>query len=114
VIWPSCIRTMSPERHTLLIVSVWLRQEGQEEIKLWVKAQRQPNMELPNKARDADDKESSSQVGSLQQSVNLRFGATAWVVLTGRWSCRLCRQRVVVLHRGTMWRRAWTTRCSCT
>lgn len=49
----------------LLIVSVWLHQDGQEETKLWVKAQRQPNMELPSKARDADDKESSSQVGSV-------------------------------------------------
>jgi hypothetical protein len=42
--------------------SVGARQAGQEEVKLWVKAQRQPNMEVPNKARDVDEKETSSQV----------------------------------------------------
>lgn len=70
---------------TLLIVVVWLHQDGQEEIKLWVKAQRQPNMELPNKARDTDDKESSSQVGSAASTAShVCFGATAWVVDSGR------------------------------
>lgn len=94
---------------------VWLHQDGQEEIKLWVKAQRQPNMELPSKARDADDKESSSQVLSISpRARQTQLSAAAWVLDSERWRWCLCRQHVLVMHRGTMWRRAWTTRCRCT
>ena len=77
--WSQAGHPESFKSKTRLIVFVWLHQDGQEEIKLWVKAQRQPNMELPSKARDADDKESSSQVFSISpRARQTQLSAAAW------------------------------------
>lgn len=83
------------------------------QVKFWVKAQRQPNVEVP-KAREADDKDSSSQVctapGLLLYGLVIISTAVLYIQNPlDQVSSSLCRATC----RGTMQSRAWITRCSC-